>query len=110
MKKQNTEGLNTGGLKCTDDFKDRLKTEYYEVKIRYEKLHEMIVKYEAGTLNFEPKCPINLLKQQAKNMGEYLYTLEIRAEIEGIDLCQEIAIPMIDAEKIYKICKEILKS
>ena len=100
----------TVGLMNSNDFKDRLKAEYYQVKIRYEKLHKMIVKYEAGILNFEPKCPIDLLKQQAKNMGKYLYTLEIRAEIEGIDLRQEIAIPMIDAEKIYKICKEILKS
>lgn len=100
----------TVGLMDSNDFKDRFKAEYYQVKIRYEKLHEMIVKYEAGTLNFEPKCPIDLLKQQAENMGKYLYTLEIRAEIEGIDLRQEIAIPMIDAEKIYKICKEILKS
>lgn len=109
MELKSSGGLNTVGLKHSNDFKDRLKAEYYEVKIRYEKLHEMIVKYEAGTLNFKPKCPIDLFKQRAKNMREYLYTLEIRAEIEGIDLRQEIAIPMIDAEKIYKIIKEILK-
>lgn len=109
MKNQNAGGLNTVGLKDSNDFKDRFKAEYYQLKIRYEKLYEMIVKYEAGTLNFEPKCPIELLKQQAKNMGEYLYTLEIRAEIEGIDLRQEIAIPMTDFEKVYKIIKEILK-
>lgn len=110
MELKSTGGLNKVGLKDSNDFKDGLKEEYYEVKIRYEKLHKMIVKYEAGTLNFEPKCPINLLKQQAGNMGEYLYTLEIRAEIEGIDLRQEIAIPMIEAEKFHKAIKKILKS
>lgn len=70
----------------SDDYKDRFKAEYYQTKIRYEKLHKMITKYEAGTLNFEPKCSIDLLKKQASLMGNYLYTLEIRAEIEGINL------------------------
>ena len=46
----------------SDDYKDRFKAEYYQTKIRYEKLHKMIVKYEAGSLCFEPKCDIGLLK------------------------------------------------
>ena len=46
----------------------------------------MIVKYEAGTLDFEPTCPISVLKEQAAHMGLYLYQLEIRAEIEEIEL------------------------
>ena len=46
----------------------------------------MIIKYEAGTLNFEPECSIDLLKKQANAMGNYLYALEVRAEIEGIKL------------------------
>lgn len=70
----------------SEDFKERFKAEYYQTKIRYDKLHKMIVKYEAGTLNFEPKCCIELLKSQASHMGLYLYTLEVRAEIEGISL------------------------
>lgn len=70
----------------SEDYKDRFKAEYYQTKIRYDKLHNMIIKYEAGTLKFEPKCDITLLKNQAKLMGNYLYVLEIRAEIEGIDL------------------------
>ena len=70
----------------SDDYKDRFKAEYYQTKIRYEKLHQMLVKNEAGTLNFQPKCSLDLLRQQANNMGAYLYTLEVRAQIEGIDL------------------------
>ena len=70
----------------SDDFKERFRAEYFQTKIRYEKLHKMLVKYEAGTLNFEPKCSIDLLVKQASFMGNYLKTLEIRAEIEGIDL------------------------
>ena len=70
----------------SEDFKDRFKAEYYQTKIRYEKLHTMIVKYEAGTLNFELKCSIELLKEQSAVMGEYLYMLEVRAQIENIKL------------------------
>ena len=70
----------------SEDFKDRFKAEYYQTKIRYEKLHAMIVKYEAGTLNFEPKCSIELLKEQSAAMGKYLYMLEVRAQIENIKL------------------------
>ena len=68
------------------DYKDRFKAEYYQTKIRYEKLHKMIVKYEAKTLAFEPSCSIEILKKQASAMGNYLYLLELRAEIENISL------------------------
>lgn len=80
--------------KCAKDFapnapdtwQERVKREYRETKERYEKLHRMVTKYEAGTLNFTPKCSIDLLKQQKRHMGEYLHDLEIRAEIEGVNL------------------------
>ena len=73
-------------LMGSEDFKERFRAEYFQTKIRYDKLHSMIVKYEAGKLNFTPKCSLDLLKNQAKAMGEYLYILEIRATIEGINL------------------------
>ena len=46
----------------------------------------MIVKYEAGTLQFSPVTPLELLKKQASFMGQYLYILELRAQLEGIEL------------------------
>lgn len=73
-------------LMSSSDYKERFKAEYLQTKIRYDKLHRMIVKYEAKTLDFEPSCPIELLKSQASAMGNYLYALEVRAEIEKIDL------------------------
>ena len=69
-----------------EDWKERVRAEYQQVKERYEKLHKMIVKYDAGTLDFTPNCSLDLLNWQARAMGEYLYVLEIRAEIEKIDL------------------------
>ena len=64
----------------------RVAKEYQELKEKYEKLHKMIVKYDANTLGFEPRCPIDLLRKQKATMGQYLNILEIRAEIEGFDL------------------------
>lgn len=57
-----------------------------QTKIRYNKLHEMLVKYKAGTLPFKPRCSYDLLSEQAKHMGMYLHCLEIRAEVEKIGL------------------------
>lgn len=76
----------TVNMMNSGDYKERFKAEYMQTKIRYEKLHEMVIKYEAKTLNFTPSCSIDLLKEQKKHMGNYLYCLEVRAEIEGIDL------------------------
>ena len=68
------------------DYKERMKQEYYQLKERYEKLHRMCVKYEAGTLDFTPTCCLNLLTEQKRHMGQYLHCLEVRAEIEGVTL------------------------
>lgn len=73
-------------LMTSDDYKDRFQAEYYQTKIRYNRLHQILVKYEAGTLGFEPACPIDILKNQQKQMGMYLYCLEVRAQIENIKL------------------------
>lgn len=74
------------GMMCSEDYQDRFKAEYLQLKMRYNKLHKIIVKYEAGKLNFKPKCDIDLLKKQKAAMGQYLYCLEVRAEIENIDI------------------------
>ena len=73
-------------LMNSDDYKERFRAEYYQTKIRYDKLHKMIIKYEGKTLDFEPTCSMELLKEQANYMGNYLRILEIRAEIENVEL------------------------
>lgn len=72
------------------DYKERFRAEYFQTKVRYGKLDEMTVKYEAGTLPFTPNCSLELLKEQKKHMGCYIRCLKIRAEIEGIDLKEDI--------------------
>ena len=73
-------------LMQSEHHENRFLAEYRQTKIRYEKLHRLIIKYHAGTLGFEPKCPIPLLEAQAAAMGEYLRIMEIRAEKEGLDV------------------------
>lgn len=76
----------TSTMMLSPDYKERFKAEYWQVKHRYDRLHNMVVKYEAGTLDFTPNCPLDLLKEQKAAMGKYLYTLEVRAQIEKVDL------------------------
>lgn len=76
----------TIALMTSEDYKERFKAEYYQTKIRYEKLHKTVTKAEAGTLPFKLSCPLQLLIEQKALMGQYLHKLEIRAEIEEIAL------------------------
>ena len=76
----------TADMMNSADYKERFKAEYYQTKIRYWKLHNMCIKYEAGTLDFTPTCSLELLKEQKSAMGYYLRCLEVRAEIEGVKL------------------------
>lgn len=84
----NYELKDTVDLMNSSDYKERFQAEYLQTKIRYDKLHKMLVKYEAGTLDFKPTCPILVLQNQKSFMGNYLKQLEIRAEIENIDISQ----------------------
>lgn len=77
---------NTIEMMNSEDFKERFKAEYYQVKIRRDKLYEMLNKLKDGTLNFKPKCSYELLHEQAIYMNNYIEVLEARAEIEGIEL------------------------
>lgn len=66
------------------DYKQRLFGEYLELKERYNKLDNMIAKYEAGVLEFELTCPISILQRQRNFMWGYLKILKDRIDIEGI--------------------------
>ena len=76
----------TIALMHSDDYKDRFKAEYLQTKIRYDKLHKMLIKMDAGTLDFKPTCPKAMLMEQKRYMGEYIRMLLVRAEVEGIGL------------------------
>lgn len=73
-------------LMNSKNYKDRMRAEYWQTKIRYNKLYDMIITYKSGMLNFKPNCTLDILNVQATHMEGYLKTLEIRAEIEGFIL------------------------
>lgn len=67
------------------DYRDRFKAEYYQTKIRAGKLQSLI-QNDMG-LASSPKI---ILERQLKAMLDYLSTLALRAEFEGINLEQGI--------------------
>jgi hypothetical protein len=71
------------------DYRERFLAEYLQTKERYERLKMFNNRIEASELvggEVVHDCPLALLRQQQKCMGEYLHVLEVRALIEHIDL------------------------
>lgn len=73
-------------LMLSGDWMERMAAEWGQVKIRLSRLQSMLDDYREGKLNFEPTCPITILREQALVMQEYVDILEKRAELEGIRL------------------------
>lgn len=73
----------TVALMESDDYKDGFKAEYWQTKIRYNKLRKTVVKADAG---IDIPNNIQFLREQSRRMAEYLYILEVRAETENIEL------------------------
>ena len=88
----------TTPMMVSDDYRERFKAEYIQTQIRYQKLKKFNNRIEAAYRTEcerpdikkveMPKhdCPADLLRDQQRVMGEYLHILEVRAEIEGVDL------------------------
>ena len=84
-----------------EDWKERLKAEYAQIKERYEKLKAYNVRQDVSR-HIEPHTPIcseadakereirnyrdDLMNRQQGIMGEYLHVLELRAALENIEL------------------------
>ena len=86
LEKMNPDEITENTCAPEPAWQSRMRAEYKEVKARYDKLHSIIVKIEAGTCDFKPNCGLDLLKRQAKAMGEYLFVLEVRAQVEKVVL------------------------
>ena len=71
------------------DYKERFQAEYYQLKIRLEKLTAMIKKWDKGELPFTPTCPRRTYNWQMKAMADYLAVLETRAVMEDVALGDE---------------------
>ena len=68
------------------DYQERYKAEYYQLKVRVEKLAAMLEKYATGTLSFTPSCSYEVLFEQLVYMRGYMRILKERAKVEGVAL------------------------
>lgn len=76
----------TVDMMLSENYKERFRAEYHQLVNRENKLNKMVKAYKDGTLDFKPKCSIDLLMWQLRIMQDYKYVLKRRAEIEGIEL------------------------
>ena len=73
-------------LMQSSDYKDRFRAEYWQLKIRIEKLEKMLCEWEEGSISFEPTCPYEVLASQLSGMRAYMHMLRIRARLENINI------------------------
>ena len=76
----------TVSMMTSPDYKERFKAEYWQVKIRCQKLLKIMEGHLDGALSFTPACSTELLHNQLFTMKIYIDILEERALIEGIEL------------------------
>lgn len=73
-------------LMTSADYKERFKAEYYQTKIRYDKLKAMCNKWDKGELDFTPTCSRDTYTRQIAAMIGYLDILTTRSIVEKIEL------------------------
>lgn len=73
-------------MMVSEDYKERFKAEYCQVKIRYGKLKYMLERWDSGLLDFAPTCPRSIYDMQIHAMHDYIAILEARAVMEGVTL------------------------
>ena len=76
----------TSEMMNSKNYKDRFLAEYFQVKIRLEKLKEMLKKWDEDNIDFFPACPRSTYDMQVEAMTYYKNVLEARARIEQIVL------------------------
>lgn len=81
-------------MMCSKDYRERFKAEFYQLKIRIEKLENFLAKIKAQFHyeNYIEKdkiqhdCDYMILGEQLSDMKHYLFILKQRAVIENIDI------------------------
>lgn len=71
-------------LMTSKDYKDRFRAEFWQLKIRLEKLYDMCDKWDKGELDFTPTCSREVYDRQIYFMEFYLEILIERAVIEEV--------------------------
>ena len=66
------------------DYKERFKAEYWQLKIRHDKLQKMVDNWDK--LDFTPTCAYDTYVCQLLAMEDYMALLRSRAEQEEVEL------------------------
>ena len=66
------------------DYKERFKAEYWQLKIRHDKLKKMVDNWDE--LDFRPTCTYSTYMYQLLAMENYMSLLETRATVEEVEL------------------------
>ena len=92
-------------LMLSDDYKERMRGEYFQLKIRMEKLSARINTMPDGATRSK-----ELLFQQLSIMKLYEEVLETRADEEEISLCETIKpIEISDTDRVLEDLRESAK-
>ncbi|MBQ8603883.1 MAG: hypothetical protein IJ410_03445 [Oscillospiraceae bacterium] len=75
----------TVNLMLSDDWRDRLKAEWLQVKIRHERLIGFIEAADQGKTNYRSEEGRAVLKSQRDMMANYMTVLEWRMKDAGIE-------------------------
>lgn len=81
-----TQLIDTIDLMTSEDYKDRFCAEYYQLKIRRDKLQDLMERWSRGLLNFQPTCDYTTYEKQIKYMDKYLEILIRRAQKENVSV------------------------
>ena len=76
----------TSEMMNSENYKDRFIAEYFQVKIRLDKLKVMLKKWDEDNLDFFPTCPRSTYDMQVEAMTYYKNVLEARARMGNIVL------------------------
>lgn len=72
------------------DYKERFRAEYYQLKIRIDKLERFLFKLRAAQFTNKPEpkhdCPEHVLEFQLSCMKQYMEQLKLRAVIEEVEV------------------------
>ena len=71
-------------MMLSDDYKERFKAEYWQLKIRHDKLQNMVNNWDK--LNFTPTCSYGTYQYQLIAMEDYMAILKMRATLEKVEL------------------------
>lgn len=70
----------------SEDTEAQIRAEYYQCRMRYDALHQTVIKAEAGTLENPENYDIPLIKAQKSALGQYLMFLEVMIEKKGYNV------------------------